>query len=290
MTNPFEAALNILSNNLNQSDVWNWPEKTKGQLRSAIRLLTGRQAEDHPDLAAVLNALAILRQERGDLAEAEALLRRSLAVTRRLRTGREPGQDETDILSNLALLLQDKNELGEAEGLMREILSNDRRALGPGHVNVGIDLNNLGLLLVRQGRFAESEPFLRDAIGIFEKADHAGLVLALGNLGEALTGSGRYLEAEPVLARAVALGAPRLGKQNQDLAKLRVKYGACLLGLKRYAAAEEQARAALPVLRASLGDRHEWTQRTVRLLISVYEAWGKPDKAAQYRVSAPTGP
>jgi serine/threonine protein kinase/tetratricopeptide (TPR) repeat protein len=259
-------------------------------LRSAVRLLSEHYGEDSPDLPPALAALGVLRQERGDLAEAEALLRRGLATTRRLRSGTEPSSSEADILSDLALLLQERNELGEAESLMREILSNDRRTLGPEHVNVAIDLNNLGLLLVRRGRFAESEPLLREAVGIFEKADHAGLAPALGNLGEALSRTGRYQEAEPILARAVTLAAARLGEQSQDLAKARVKYGDCLLELKRYAPAEAQALAALPVLRASLGDRHEWTQRAVRLLVDVYEAWGRPIEASRYRALLGAGP
>jgi serine/threonine protein kinase/Tfp pilus assembly protein PilF len=259
-------------------------------LRSAIRLLSEHYGEDSPDLPPALAALGVLRQERGDLAEAEALLRRGLATARRLRSGTEPSPNEADILSNLALLLQERNELGEAEDLTREILSNDRRTLGPEHVNVAIDLNNLGLLLIRRGRFAESEPLLREAVGILEKANHAGLALALGNLGEALTATGRYPEAEAILARAVTLGAARLGEQSQDLAKARVKYGDCLLGLKRYAPAEAQALAALPVLRASLGDRHEWTQRAVRLLVDVYEGWGRPVEASRYRALLRPGP
>jgi tetratricopeptide (TPR) repeat protein len=95
-----------------------------------------------------------LRQDRGDLVEAEALMRRSLAAARRQRTGPEPRQDEADILANLALVLQDRNEWDEAERIMREILANDRKVLGPDHVNLAIDLNNLGILLVRRGRSA----------------------------------------------------------------------------------------------------------------------------------------
>jgi len=252
-------------------------------LRSAIRLLTDRHAEDGPDLPAALAALGVLRQERGDLVEAEALLRRGLAAARHQRTGIEPRQDEADILANLALVLQDRNQLDEAERIMREILANDRRILGPDHVNLAIDLNNLGILLVRRGRSAESEPLLRESVAILEKADNAGLAPALGNLGEAIYESGRYAEAEPILARGVAIGVTRLGERSQDLAKVRVKYGACLLKLRRYAAAEEQALAALPVMRDSLGEGKEWTQRTVRLLVDVYEAWGKPNEAARYR-------
>jgi serine/threonine protein kinase/tetratricopeptide (TPR) repeat protein len=251
-------------------------------LRSGIRLMADRYGQDHPDLPPALTALGVLRQERGDLVEAESLYRRALATARRLRTGAEPGQDETDIRANLALLLQEQNRLVEAEALMREILARDRKALPAEHVDVAIDLNNLGKLLVHRGRFAESEPLLREAVFLLEKANNAGLAPALGNLGEALTAGGRAAEAEPVLARAVTLGADRLGEKSQDLAKVRVKYGECLLELKRYQEAEEQVLSAMPTLRGSLGDGHEWTQRAIRLLVDIYRASGRLDDAAPY--------
>jgi len=255
----------------------------EAMLRSSIRLMTEHYGEGNPELPAPLVALGVLRQERGDLAEAEALYRRGLAVVRQGGRGDAPNADELDILNNLALLLQEQNELVESEKLMREILLNDRKTLGPQHEHVGGDLNNLGKLLIQAGRFADSEPLLREAIGILETTNHTRLAVALGNLGEALTGEGRYAEAEPVLTRAATLGADRLGEKSQELAKVRVKYGACLVKLNRYGLAEEQFLAALPVLRASFGDGHDRTQQTFRLLVDLYEAWGKPDKADQYR-------
>jgi hypothetical protein len=32
-----------------------------------------------------------------------------------------------------------------------------------------------------------------------------------------------------------------------------------------------------------LGEKHAFTQDSLRLLIELYEAWGKPDKAEEYR-------
>jgi tetratricopeptide (TPR) repeat protein len=256
-------------------------DEAEPMLRSAIRLLTEHYGTNSSDLAPVLAALGTLRQERGDFIEAEALYRRSLAIVRAQRT--EPDQDEMDLLSNLADLLKERNELPEAEKLMRESLAYDRRTHVAQHLSVAIDLNNLGTVLIRRGQFAESEPLLREAVGIFQKTKHAGLVIAMGNHGEALTGMGRYVEAAGILERAVTLGVGQLGEKSQDLAKVRVKYGACLLKLKRHGPAEEQVLMALPILRASLGDANDGTQRALRLLVDVYDDWGKGEKAGPYR-------
>ena len=61
-------------------------------------------------------------------------------------------------------------------------------------------LNNLGLSLVRQGKFTEAEPFLRRAIVVKE-----GSVVAHANLGGALAGQGRTDEALREFFRAAAL-------------------------------------------------------------------------------------
>jgi serine/threonine-protein kinase len=265
-------------------------DEAERMLRSAIRLLGDQPGEDGPAHADALSALGILRQDRGDLVEAEALLRRALATIRRQRTGGEPGRDEIDSLANLALLLQEREEWDEAEAMMREVLARDREILAPDDAGVAMDLNNLGLLLVRRGRAAEGEPLLKEAVAILEKAGSGALSIALGNLGEALRAGGRCAEAEPVLARGVAIGVARLGDESQDLAKVRVKYAECLLDLRRYAEAEAQALAALPVMRGSLGEGGDWTQRTIRLLADVYGGWGKPTEAERYRKLATKAP
>jgi outer membrane protein assembly factor BamD (BamD/ComL family) len=37
------------------------------------------------------------------------------------------------------------------------------------------------------------------------------------------------------------------------------------------------------VLQTELGEQQERTQKAVSRLVELYEAWGKPDKAAEYR-------
>ena len=51
----------------------------------------------------------------------------------------------------------------------------------------------------------------------------------------------------------------------------------------RYAEAQEQLLEAHRVLDAAVGDGHIRTIRAVRALANLYEAWGKPDQADEYR-------
>ena len=174
--------------------------------------------------------------------------------------------EETGTLSNLSLLLKERGQLKEAEALSRQVLDFDLRAQGDQHLNVAIDLNNLGTILLEKGDFKECEAVLRKAEAILRRLDSAGLPVALGNIGEAMVRQGRSAQAEPILAEAVRVGSAKLGDQNQDVAKIRVKYGECLASLGRFQEARSSAAAALPVLEQSLGSSSALVQRARKLL------------------------
>jgi len=256
-------------------------EEAETLLRAALKILEDTLGQDHPDIAATLNSLGILRQERGDYAEADSFQSRALAILRK-KYGDE-NQDVLSIQSNLALLYQEMGKNEEAAKLMRQTLASDRKMLGNEHPNVASDLTNLGNLLLKSGNYTESEPLLREAESILTKNNHPWLCLVRGIIGELLTKKGDPAAAEPILADALAKARDAFGDQNQDVAKLRSKYGACLIQLKKYEKAEEQLLAALPVLRDSLGEQNETTQATVRRLVELYKGWGKEEAASKYR-------
>ncbi len=66
--------------------------------------------------------------DKGQLDEAEKLLRESLAMHRKLQGNENP--DVGASLNNLASVLRDKGQLDEAEKLLRESLALDRKLLG----------------------------------------------------------------------------------------------------------------------------------------------------------------
>ena len=118
---------------------------------------------------------------------------------------------------------------------------------------------------------------------VHPKRDRRACPIVLGNLGELITRKGDPAAAEPIFVDALANGLRVFGDQNQDVAKLRSKYGSCLIQLKKFDQAEGELLAALPVLRDSLGGQNDATQTLIGRLVELYEAWGKEEEALKYR-------
>ena len=257
-------------------------EEAERLLRSSLKMWQDLHGPDPPILAEPLTSLGVLRHERGDYKEAESLYRKALEIKRKQHRGDE-NEAVMAILSNIAILLQDKGDFAAAEPLFRKILEIDRKLWGKEHLYVAIDLNNLGNILRDKGDYESSEPLLREAVGILRKKQHPWLSIGLSNLGELLNKKGNYKAAEPIFIEALSIGLEGLGDKNQDVAKLRTRYGECLINLNRFDKAEEQLLEALPILQNSLGKQNERTQQTVRLIIELYETWSKKDEAEKYR-------
>jgi hypothetical protein len=58
--------------------------------------------------------------------------------------------------------------------------------------------------------------------------------------------------------------------------------GGCLVADHQYAAAEPLLLESYPIIRSSFGEPHPRTQVAARRLVDLYNAWGKPQKAAPY--------
>ncbi len=256
-------------------------DHAEDMLQSALKVARDVYPLDHPELASPLTSLAVLLHERGKYDEAEALYREALKI-RQKHFGR---QDEgvASILSNLGILLQDKGDLDAAEPIFREILDIDRKLLGDDDLNVAIDLNNLGNLMRDRGDYEASESFLREAVSILKKHEHPWVSVAMSNLGELMNRKGDYEAAEPIFEEALSAGLEHLGDKNQDIAKLRSRYGECLFKLGKYEDAENKLLAALPILMDTLGERDVRTQQTIGLIIELYEALNREDEAEKYR-------
>ena len=256
-------------------------EEAEPLLRASVKMCETLFGRDSPEILDPLSALAILRQERGDLAEAEAFTRRGLEI--KIRQAGEENADTANLMNNLAVLLEEKGDLIEAERLYRRILEIDRRLHGDHDLSVAVDLNNLGNLLGKQGDFTAGEASLREAVAIFREKKHPWLGPSLGNLGNLLTLKGDPAAARKLFEEALPFGLETLGEKNQELAKLRYKYALCLTKLGDYAEAERQLLAGFEVLRNTTSLESYWVQRSVVAFVELYMAWAKPDRAAEFR-------
>jgi eukaryotic-like serine/threonine-protein kinase len=256
-------------------------DRAETLLKDCLQIYQQQLGPEDPILTAPLNSLAILKQERGEYKEAESYFRRALALA--IQQHGEEHPDAMSILSNLALLLQEKGDLIAAEPFLRKNLQIDRKIFGKENLNVAIDLNNLGRLLIEKKEYKECALIFEEAIRIFQKEKSPALAFCMGNQGELLTAMGEYQKAEAILAKALELGIKLFGGKSQDIAKIRAKYGSCLIKLKKYDLAEQQLGMALPALQESLGLQDRYTQRVIGYMAEVYDARGNGEKAARFR-------
>ena len=224
-------------------------------------------------VVAFLNNLGQLLQATNRLAEAEALMKRALAIDEA-----SLGPDHPDVairLNNLGQLLQATNRLAEAEALMKRALAIDEASLGPDHPRVAIDLNNLGLLLQATNRLAEAEPLMKRALAIDEASlgpDHPRVAIDLNNLALLLQVTNRLAEAEPLMKRALAIDEASLGPDHPKVAIRLNNLAQLLKATNRLAEAEPLMRRALAIDEASLGPDHPGVARDLNNLALLLKA------------------
>lgn len=90
--------------------------------------------------------------------------------------------------------------------------------------------------------------------------------------------------AERLLHEALQTRRGLLGREHPDVAATMSELAVVSMAKGEYGAAEQLSREALAMrlAKALLGERHERTRQTAARLVHLYEAWGKPDKAAEY--------
>jgi serine/threonine-protein kinase len=153
----------------------------------------------------------------------------------------------------LALLLLDMGDYDGAETLLRESLEMRRRLLGDNHLEVATNLSSIATLLVARGQAAEAEPLIREALSIL------GEILPPDHWGIAY--------AESVL-------------------------GAVLSAYGRHEEAEPLLSKSYPIVRDKTGVKSPYTRAVLARIVDLYEAWSRPEKAAEYRelLTAAGGP
>jgi tetratricopeptide (TPR) repeat protein/predicted Ser/Thr protein kinase len=201
--------------------------------------------EEHPDTLSSMRELAVLNQRQSKYAEAEALLNKVLEVRRRVLGAEHPDTIET--MYYLGALYRRQSKYALAEPLWAKALEVRRRVLRPQHPDTTEVMISLGEMQLSQQRYADSETLLREGLNGWEKARPDGWkrFYSQGLLGATLAGQKRYAEAEPLLVS---------GYQGM---------------MNRQAGIPSDSRRAL----VEAGER----------IVQLYESWGKPEKAAEWR-------
>jgi serine/threonine protein kinase len=216
-------------------------------LRQGLDSLRRVLGEEHPDTLVAMNRLATLCAHSGKSVDAELLWVKALEVGRRVLGEEHPTTLEA--MNDLALLYSgQEGKLAEAERMIVKCLKAKRRVLGEEHPDTLLGMNNLASLYRKQGKLSEAEPLFVKALAGNRRVlgeGHRNTQISLHNLGDLYLRQGKLAEAEPLLLSSYE-------------------------GLR----ARDQT---IPT--RGTGRQAKALERVVQL----YEAWGKPEKAAEWR-------
>uniref|UniRef100_A0A671PLE0 Kinesin light chain n=1 Tax=Sinocyclocheilus anshuiensis TaxID=1608454 RepID=A0A671PLE0_9TELE len=157
--------------------------------KQALEDLEKTSGHDHPDVATMLNILALVYRDQNKYKEA-AHLEKTL------------GKDHPAVaatLNNLAVLYGKRGKYKEAEPLCKRALEIREKVLGKDHPDVAKQLNNLALLCQNQGKYEEVEYYYCRALEIYEcrlGPDDPNVAKTKNNLASCFLKQGKYKEAE----------------------------------------------------------------------------------------------
>ena len=234
-----------------------------------------------------MNNLARMSALQGKYAQAEPLFREALEIQRRVLG---PAHTYTLIsMESLATMNEVLGRHAQADELFLKALELSRGALGAEHPITLTILADVGSIYERRGEYAQAQAFIaqaldgrRHALG----ADHPETMSSVADLALVYMSQGKLVESEPLAREAV-----EFTRKNQPEAWQRFGeeclLGAILSGQKKFDEAEPLLLGGYQGMEArkkEMGVPNWYFLDRVRGWIGdLYQAWGKPDKAAGWR-------
>jgi eukaryotic-like serine/threonine-protein kinase len=252
-------------------------------LESEIRVL----GPEHGDTLAAMNRVALDYARDGKWAEAATLHLRVLEARRRLVGPSDPGTIES--MKNLATVYDRQGKLHEASELRLEVWTACENSLGREHPTTITAMHNLALAYTNEGRLKEAEAHYIDAVEMslrVRATDDPNTLMTITNLGEVQLRGGKFHDAEATLRIALA-ARTRAMPDSWLTATTRSSLGQTLASLRRFEEAESaltQAFERLETLASTIPPRSKGFTRVTGLrLVRLYNAWGRPEKAAEWQ-------
>ncbi len=227
----------------------------------------GKNAEAAPNYDKMLNDLGNLYLDAGQLPNAEAAMRRSLAIAR-ARNG-EAHPNVAGTMGNLATVLEHEGRYAEAEKLYQQTLQAYERIFGPNHATTAIGLNNLANVYSAQGRNEAAAGLQERVLAIYEKAfgpESPDVGRALNNLANSYMDMGRTAQALELYRRALVVMERKFGEGSGPTALAAGSLGRALAEAGQTDEARPYLVRCLAIDERVLGDKHPQLINDLRTL------------------------
>ena len=251
---------------------------------------------EHPNTLRTMSNLANAYDHQGKYALAEALHRETLEIKRHVL-----GHEHSSTLisqSNLALVYNHEGEYAQAEALYRETLEVQRHTLGSEHPDTLGTLSAIAASYQRQGKYNLAETYAAAALALRRRAlgsiSQDIIASSAADLALAYQSQGKYAQSEPLAREAMEKGRQKNRPDDWQLFRAESLLGASLAGQKKYAEAEPLLIEGYQGManrksRISVPDSYH-LDRARDWIVQLYQAWGKSEKAAEWKEARVSNP
>ena len=159
-------------------------------------------------------------------------------------------------------------------------------AFGDEHWSVAKSRHGLAQLKFDEGDYERAERWCRDALDLRERVrrtGHPDIADSLHLLGEILIARADFVGAEDRLRKALALRENETPSVPSRVAETQSVLGGCLVAEGRHEEAEPLLVDSFPIIRERWGEQQKHALTALDRIVSLYEAWNKPQKAAAFR-------
>jgi tetratricopeptide (TPR) repeat protein len=259
----------------------------EASLQQAVEMTERALGGDHERLAPLLCDLGMLLVGEGRLPEAEARLRRCLAIddadgTVRHLDRRARQVFTLEILGSLAIA---KGEAAEGETLMRRAVALSTLEPGLGPADVADALNGLAKVIVDRGGTREAGRLAQRALSLYERVHdsrHAEVTEVLVTLAAVRAMAGEADEGLALLRRAARIAELENARPVVKAAAA-ANLGALWMSEGRYQDAEPLLEHALELGEQAVGTGHPGLLHPVQMLADCYRLRGRfPEAGALY--------
>lgn len=254
--------------------------------RQAVEINRELEAEGLGSLSSSLQSLGAVLVSQRRLDEAEALLLESLELEEE-----RLGPTHPDLTATVGELSRVQMLRGDPEGALpfQRRAVEIGRARGEDHADLAYDLTTLAQGLNQVGEVGEAEAVATEAVRMSRGTDGPDspfLARAVLTLGMVLSKKGDLDAALLQLDEAVAIAEAALPAGHSFTANLRMNRAGVRRDAGDQGGAEADFLASYEVHRDTFGADDPRTVSIASALADLYDGWGRPDDAANWRAAA----
>jgi len=251
-------------------------------LRRALDVAVRMKGEANPMTLSLRNNLVVMYFRSGEFDKAREQAFTTLAIRERLMGPDHP--DQIGTLNSLAGTYLIANDLKNAEATFLKAITIARKHYDEDHPMLVSCRHGLARVYEDLERFSEATTIMLDLLRLARGKhgeEHPTVGVYQSSLAGILLKAGKLEAAELEIHEALALFKKLYKGPHTRIARLNIYLGTLRTKQYRYQEAESVLLEAESVLREDKGRRRMLLQARQRLF-ELYDAWGKPEKAAQY--------